>query len=1071
MASDSQRPSAFPNNGSKIGLPKLDALKKDPKIGALIDKLVSQGNTPNGSTPFTNRGVDLPNDSLLRKVADITATNVNDAASMFQLLPDTELAAQILISSILSPEDMMETNLIYKSNMDVKDGELSAALLDVIKTYFDQVYKIRPLLTKWLKDALFLIGCYPMVILPENVLDAAINSSENVSMEAFKLAFSDGGRLPNVGVLGNGTAPRDEAGPMPGITLESLREIANPLKYDPQVNVSLEEFNKLFDHTDIAAAAPAALSERAKKFKETMTIESVNLSVTDNINVLKIPLIQETLRAERIQKAFSKARVSMEDRVQGEHEAISINQMERALYKHRRYKNVPVLPLMPIVDPKRPTLGHPLAMKIPSEALIPVHVPGNPQQHLGYFGMMDINGNFLTRASQTDYYTDLTTNLNANQEMVSQLLATTKRAEYGRETNREIDQEEIARVYAELVEKDLLNRLRNGIYGHAVEIARPTEIYQVMLSRALAKMHTQLVYIPAEFVVYIAFDYNKYGVGMSLLQKNKIVGGMRSMIMFANTMGAIKNSIQRVVLNITLDPDDPNPANTVEFMLHEYAKTRQASYPLGASNPLDIISFLQNAGVEVAVSGNTRYPETKLSIEDKSSQHAKPDTELEDTLRKRYLQGIGVTPEMVDAASGAEFATTVVRNNLIMAKRVKDLQGVLMHFTVEFIQKYTVNSSILLEQLIDVINTNKHKIPEEYHHEEKDEDGNTVHDDASPAQRYLTMFLKSLETSLPEPDVAEQKTQFEAFQQYDQFIDLAIKAYIDEEAMEQTFFGEYAQAIPVVKKLLANHYKRQWLREQGILKELDDLVLMDDEEAPRLKLEDTEINHAEGLMKSIGDMLKKVLKWQKSHPMPTATDGQIPSGDQNGSGAVDEFGNPIDNGGTDDFGNPTGSQDNTGELDENGNPINPEGNAGAPTESSEPPQFDDEGNYIGERSSSPEGSGAAPGEEEAPASETEPASGEEGKEAVAPEEGSGKSEPASGAPEEGAEEEEEESSTETPPASGEPASGAEEKETKEEKPKEGEESSESKPASGTEETAKETPSSSEKSSGETEEEK
>jgi hypothetical protein len=992
MANDSQRPSAFPNNGSKIAHPKIDALRKDPAALALIDKLVAAGNTPNGSTPFANRGIDLPNDSLLRKVADITATNVNDAASMFQLLPDTELAMQILVSCILSPEDMMETNLIYTSNMDIKDAELSAALLDTIKGYFDNVYKIRPLLTSWLKDSLFLIGCYPMVILPENVLDAAINSSANVSMESLSGAFDRHGRLPHVGVLGNSTVnDKNEGSNYRGFSLESFREANDSLAYSPDVTIALESYNNLVDNTKLATDKDTKWSPYANKLKAALTLEKFELSVTDNPNVLKLPLVDEAVRAQRVHKAFSKIRLSTEsDSVMKTKEQISIPELERELYRFRRYKNVPVLPLMPVSDAERPTVGHPLVMKLPSESMIPVHVPSNPEQHLGYFIMLDVNGNPLTRASQTDYYTDLTTNLNANQEMVSQLLATTKRAEFGRETNREIDQDEIMRVYSELVERDLMSRLRNGIYGENVEITRPTEIYRVMLSRALAKMHTQLLYIPAEFVTYVAFDYNKYGVGMSLLQKNKVIGGMRAMILFANTMAAVKNSIQRVVLNITLDPDDPQPANTVEFLLHEYAKTRQASYPLGASNPLDIISFLQNAGVEVMVSGNTRYPETKMALEDKTSSHAKPDSELEDSLRKRFLQGIGLTPEMVDAGAATEFATTVVRNNLIMAKRVKDYQERLMHFVQEFIQKYTIHSSILMDELIKLVEANEGKIPQEYRHEPKGEEGQKVKDHASPAQRYLSEFLKTLETSLPAPDVAEQATQFEAYAKFVEFLDKVLEAYIDPESLDQSEFGEYASVMPSILKTVRSYFMRQYIREKGIMPELDDLVTLDEKNMPRLNLFDVQANHTEGLMKSIGEYIKKMLKFQKAHPMPSnepppdeTTGGGAPQGgyDENGTqvdggeydadgnyvGAPDETAGPdaiADDGSTP--GNPT--DDTATGLDEAGNPIadNEAGSEGATGEA------DVQDEVAGQEA--PGATEAATGE----AAETPPASGEEG---------------------------------------------------------------------------------------------
>ncbi len=58
-----------------------------------------------------------------------------------------------------------------------------------------------------------------------------------------------------------------------------------------------------------------------------------------------------------------------------------------------------------------------------------------------------------------------------------------------------------ARVYGDMIQRDRLARLRNGVYGSGVEIARREEVYRVMFARALAKQNSQLLFIPAELAV------------------------------------------------------------------------------------------------------------------------------------------------------------------------------------------------------------------------------------------------------------------------------------------------------------------------------------------------------------------------------------------------------------------------------------------------------------------------------------------------------------------------------------------------------------------------------------------
>lgn len=945
MASQDPRTSAFPNTGARDGFPRVDTLRRNAPVGALIEKLVSpQPGTAGTASTFTNRSIDLPNSSLMRKISDITATNVNDASSLMQLLPDTELAIQILVAVVLSPKDMMTVELVYSSNMETADAELSQALLSVLRKHFETSYKIKPLLPRILED-LFTVGSYPLIVLPENVIDATINSADTVRVTTESATFQSlfdprTGRLHDLGVLG---LPADRTArtsfTMESITNPNTLKAGEAFKYDPTVAVSMENYNKLFEFKPTERLKQEEIDAVKGKFK----LEKSFVTAIDNIHILKMPMLIDAMRAEKLQKAYHSGSMSMEARrpkKPGDEKKISVNEVQRALYRPRTYRYMPVVTLTPVDSRDRPTVGNPLVMKVPAESVIPVHVPGNPEQHIGYFVMIDVNGNPVSRTAYQDYYTDLANNLNGNQEMVSQLIATTKRMELGRDFSREQEEDEIVRVYSELIEQDLLNRLRNGLYGDHVELSRPQEVYRVMLSRALAQKHTQLLYVPAEFMTYFAFDYNKYGVGLSLLQKNKIVGGMRAMLLFANTMASIKNSIQRMVINITLDPKDPQPTNTVEFLLHEVAKTRQATYPLGASNPVDLVTYLQSAGVEVVVQGNTRYPETKLELESKQSSYAKPDTELEESMRKRFLAGMGLTPEMVDSSSSADFATTLVQQNILLAKRAMNYQELLMAQVVEFIQKYVVNSSQIMDELIDILESNLDKIPDEYKAamdgegrplEGKEDDG------SSPGMRYLTMFLRTLDISLPAPDTARQKSQKEAFDEYVQFLDAALDAYLDPDSFDSSLMSEYSQIMPAIRKTVRSYFLRQYLRVNGMLPELDDLVTKDDDDRIKLNLLDMEQGHVEALMASIGDYAKELIEYQKKHPMPqaeaeepaTGAEGDLTGGDGTDlggeDGAIPGDGTDTDVTGEEEPGTTEETPDETSEEtpenpDESGNP-------------------------------------------------------------------------------------------------------------------------------------------------------
>ena len=177
------------------------------------------------------------------------------------------------------------------------------------------------------------------------------------------------------------------------------------------------------------------------------------------------------------------------------------------------------------------TVGNPLLLTPPIESLIPVHVPSSPSEHIGYFMIVDNHGNPIRATATQDYYADFAYNAANMREMSSQLLANGRRSSEGRRDMNDIMMfEEAAKCYAEIIEDDLYQRLKSGVYGGNVKISRPTEIYRMMLARACSQMHTQLIYIPASLVVYAAFDYNDFGVGKSLVESTKILGAIRAIL-------------------------------------------------------------------------------------------------------------------------------------------------------------------------------------------------------------------------------------------------------------------------------------------------------------------------------------------------------------------------------------------------------------------------------------------------------------------------------------------------------------------------------------------------------------
>ena len=852
-----QRITPMPNNAKPVDSPKAISPFSSNEMNDIVAKKYVHTILPISKNPNERM---RPPSGLAQHVVHGTAANIVDADNILQLLPDMELAMQILISSILAPNNMMTCELNYVCDADDL-GDLRAPMIDVVKDFFDNKYKINDILPTILEDVLFKKGAYPLAIVPESSVDEIINGRTSPSMESLVNTGTidrQSNYLAPVGILGNASVA--------------------PITKTNYFNLGLE-----------------SLDTTTANYRPEVTIGTMDLEirVTDNVDLLKIPTVHSMILERTVSKAYAKREIGIEnDRFNGKDTAAS--KIDAMLNYRRPHSFMPVVPVKTLDDLDRDTVGHPLILQLPPESIIPVHVPSEPKHHIGYFVAVDKYGNPIRANVTADFFADFAYNSQMLKDMSTQLLAQTRRNSEGRQDDVELMLNETMLMYTEVVERDIRSRLRNGLYGENVDVAKPTEFYRTMLYRKLAGMQTQLLFIPAQLMTYVAFDYNYWGVGSSLLEKTKILASIRAMMLFANTMAAIKNSTNHVELNLEFDPEDPDPRVTAERVMHEFARVRQSAYPIGASNPLDMVNYIQNAGISLTTSNHPNFPQTKLSVEDRQTNRAVIDSELDETLKKRHLASIGIAPESVDLSMNVDFAQSIVNSNILLAKRALIYQKKLCSFLSDFFYKFVTNSSILMEALDNVITANKDKLANQ---KLKDMDNYKI----------ILYFMQNFRGTLPEPDMTKLENQKTAFELYSETLDMILPAFISSEMFDSSIFGELSSSVDNTVAILKAYYQRRWLQNNDVLPELFELTEHDNNGNPMmdvLKLQDT---HMESIAKSLLEFMKKVLPKVKENnealtKLTEDNDTELAAGGGD-SGGGDDTGSGDDSGGDggDDF--------------------------------------------------------------------------------------------------------------------------------------------------------------------------
>jgi hypothetical protein len=911
----------------------MSLVRTDPGMAATVSKLV-HGKTPPRYDSTGNMTTDNPSIQALKNVSDNTVQNISDAQTVMQTLPELELAAQILVSSVLSPKDMMTVELVYKAPENLVTPEVNTAMTNRVRVHFEQNYKIKQVLPRLLRDVLFETGSYPVAVIPENAIDDVINGQRKVTMESLTDHFDREGKIKPLGLLGPviKNKPREERRGS-SISFESMQDYKFDTAYDTQMGLQLS-----FEGHG----------------QETFT------TVTDNYSLLKIPQINQKIREQRITDLMgSRGMRSLEAYGADSHgttmvhevnsgvrkEKMNDRELSNLIYRDRNYQYKPITTLKTQEQLNRRAVGSPLIMHLPSEAVIPVFVPGNIEQHVGFFILIDEDGHPIQRIADIDYYQQLNARMNSGGSFPSAMLQKVKANMQGFDNTNNAHLDYSARVYGEMIEQDLLARLRNGVYGNGVALAKREEVYRIMFARALAKQHTQLLFMPIEFMTYFALRYNGDGMGKSMLDDLKIINSLRSMLLFANVMAAVKNSMGRTEVKIKMDEHDPDPQKTFERVVHEILRSRQQAFPVGTNSPMDIVDWVQRAGFEFVPEGHPGLPDMTVEFGEKNTNYAKVDNELDDDLRKRSIMGLGLTPQSVDAAFEAEFATSVLTNNILLSKRVMNIQEVIEPQLADHVRKVMMNDEELIRDLRAILEANADKVIERLKaRDEAHKDDPTYKTNLGSQPKQLVIqqllydFVMGMEVTLPKPNSVTLENQVAALDTYTKTVDAALDSYISSNWFTADVGGDVSNYIGTIKEVAKAHFIRKWLGENGVMPELAELTTLDDDGRPMLNLWDSFQDHIGNVTKVLDHFMNGIkpikdasnLNEQKRKETDQTNGGSTggmgggAGGDALGGGG-DDFGmGDFGGGGFGDFGDEAGGDTGAGTGSGSESPLNPE---------------------------------------------------------------------------------------------------------------------------------------------------
>lgn len=524
-----------------------------------------------------------------------------------------------------------------------------------------------------------------------------------------------------------------------------------------------------------------------------------------------------------------------------------------------------------------------LRIRISPDIVLPICDPSDKSKKFGYYILADDNGQLSSSCQDTGFMSDLLNRLKkALHDESSQEYTIVKDLGFIDKDNKKKAKETVDGLlekWVDLVEAPIREQIgKSGIINREVEVKDCQNFYRILLSRHLQKKKTRIIFVPAKLVSYMAFEFNELGHGVSLLEQTAYYSSIRAIVQLTGIMNMVHNSIPTTDVNITLDEDDDDPMGTIETIVHELSSMTTLNFPIGTVNPSDIVTSLQKAAYRIKVDGGTMFPSTSTEMSDSGKQRTTQlNTDLDDQLRRKQYAGLGVSPDAIDQSLQGEFATQIVLNDILSAKRAMNKQRKFKACLKEYIMKVIEFSPYFVKELKDL------------------------------GVKDVPRFVRSLEIVMPTADTSRIDQQSDSWDKLNRFVDEVFPAIISDDMLRGMagIEGEFTRdMLDDVRNIFAAGVKRQWLRENNILPDIWRAIDPDKENGLTTEISE----HYTKTFKAIAPIVRSVLK------AFDANDENIRKYLDNRTTETDEEGNVRDTGSL--FGSGM-----TTTFDERGNPF------------------------------------------------------------------------------------------------------------------------------------------------------
>lgn len=700
--------------------------------------------------------------SMLQTTLSKTGSERMENRKILGLMPEVDKAARLMIASTFAPNDLSAKEIPVSFDIESIPEPIRQKINKFATDFFQKKLNLKKAAPQWVYQFGYETGSSAFAIVPLRTFE---NIQENSygGMESFSSQILD--PIANESLLGFG----DDS------SLRQSESIAGLESYTNDFLSSLVE-----DNRSAPANIPSNLSELIKKI-----VGSEALKLTDNPSILQA----KDLLKEKTSKRTK----------------------DKLKNRYNKIQTQTIVTVAPdsVKDKKKTTLGDPILMRLPPESVTVIHTPGDPNDHQGYLILLDQFGNPVNTTTMDDAQVNRVMNQASNQNNIFNQVYQAYGMDQGlRGLNR---QDSMNLLYSQIVEQHLKKRINKAGYLN-VELGNTDAVMRCMFARFMQQKQTRVLFLPKDLVSYMAFELDQHGYGVSRLDRIKFNLAMKMAVQVSKVLASIKAAMDKRNINVTFtDNLLEQPESIMNSILTEYARKSTMSFSV---DPNIIQNQIIDKSVTVKAKNIPGMEEFDITNEpQQQSGNLDFDTGMTEYLDQQILHGLRVPPATMNSVGQDEYARSVTTTNLFFAMDVSLDQDIVIHHISDLLRKYATFSEPFIRGILEIIPSldkkNLNSSIDSNKEVDKDEDGLSLPEDFTVEDLIETMTI-----SLPRPNVAPSKAQFESLNAMIESIGQVVEALFPDELIGSN--DNLSAAVKMIKAKFKTTNIRNYLESSGL---------------------------------------------------------------------------------------------------------------------------------------------------------------------------------------------------------------------------------------------------------------